>query len=95
MIPFNPSNIYNRAKNICGFDELLTSMKSTCYSGEAISSALCEVCEDYSDWDSDQGFGSSDTTYAVMKFIQYLIQYSNLSTVYSVGFKPRLTVFKL
>ena len=34
---------------------------------------VLEVCENYSDWDSDQGFGSSDITYAVKEVLDNII----------------------
>lgn len=60
--PFNPVFLLERVKSTEGF-ELIQQV------GQLLD-CVFETCEDYSDWDEDQGFGSSDMTYAVMSCLQ-------------------------
>lgn len=55
---------------------------------------ILEACDDvvdfYSDWDSDQGFGTSDMTYVVKEAIDQILRTAGLS--YKTEFKPHLMV---
>jgi len=94
-LPFNPSFLYSRATSINGFSEIETILKSKCIFGTAVFNSLESVVEDYSDWDSDQGFGGSDTTYAIQSFLDYLIREAGLVGEFETKFTPRLSVVKL
>lgn len=94
-IPFNPSFIYTKAQRIAGFSELRLAIESRCYFSDVLFNALTNITEEYSDWDSDQGFGSSDTTYAVKSFIDYMIVDSYLVGQFDTKFTPCLSVVKL
>jgi hypothetical protein len=59
---------------------------------DAVYSAMDELAEDYSDWPEDQGFGSSDMTFARQSFINTMISYANLNGYYMTDFKPYLKV---
>jgi hypothetical protein len=59
---------------------------------EAVFDALAEVAEDYQDWPEDQGFGSSDMTYARKSFIDTMISIANLRGYYETKFQPYLKV---
>ena len=59
---------------------------------EAVFDALAEVAEDYQDWPEDQGFGSSDMTYARKSFIDTMISIANLKGYYQTSFEPYLKV---
>ena len=59
---------------------------------DAVYDALNDVAEDYQDWPSDQGFGSSDMTYVRKQFIDYMIGAANLNGYYETKFDPYLKV---
>jgi hypothetical protein len=54
--------------------------------------ALSDVISDFEDWPEDQGFGSSDMTFAKKSFIDSMINMANLSNDYKTDFKPFLKV---
>lgn len=94
-LPFNPPFLFSRATTVDGYSEIETILKSKLMFGRAVFNALESVVEEYSDWDSDQGFGSSDTTYAIQSFLDYLIREAGLSGQFQTKFTPRLSVVKL
>ena len=94
-LPFNPSFIYTKATNVAGFSELRSAMEGRCYFGDALRNALTNLIDEYSDWDSEQGFGSSDTTYAVKSLIDYLIGEAYLVRQFDTKFTPCLSIVKL
>lgn len=83
--PFNPLKIYERTQKINGF-ELLSDVKFLLWE------AVADVAEDYSDWDPDHGFGSSDTTYAMQSILNLMILRSGLEL--ETVFSPSLSVVK-
>ena len=59
---------------------------------DAIYEALSIVISDYEDWPEDQGFGSSDMTFARKSFIDSMIAIADLHDDYKTDFKPFLKV---
>lgn len=94
-LPFNPSFLYERATKLAGFSELKSAIEGRCYFTDALFNSLQYVIDEYSDWDSEQGFGSSDTTYAMKSFVDYLIGESYLVNEFETKFTPCLSIVKL
>ena len=94
-LPFNPAFLYSRATSIEGFSDLKLAMEARCSFTDAVFNSLQYVADEYSYWDSEQGFGSSDTTYAIKSFVDYLIGESYLVGEFDTKFTPRLSVVKL
>ncbi len=98
-LPFNPINVWRSASLIEGYDVIQNAFpvvgkytnRVITYS-DAVYSAMDELAEDYSDWTEDQGFGSSDMTFARQSFINTMISYANLNGYYMTDFKPYLKV---
>jgi len=98
-LPFNPINVWRSASLIEGYDVIQNAFpvvgkytnRVITYS-DAVYSAMDELAEDYSDWPEDQGFGSSDMTFARQSFINTMISYANLNGYYMTDFKPYLKV---
>jgi hypothetical protein len=98
-LPFNLNSVLATASLIEGFDVVKNSFpvvgkytnRVITYS-EAVFEALNNVAEDYSDWDSEQGFGSSDMTYVRKQFIDTMISLANLNGYYETKFQPYLKV---
>jgi len=85
---FNPMRLLERAKNIKGI-YWLTDISSI---NEQYNLAQ-EIAEEWTnDWDEDEGFGSSDFTFALKDFIDELIRRKKqpLKTV----FEPYLEIVK-
>ena len=59
---------------------------------DAIYEALGEVISDFEDWPEDQGFGSSDMTFAKKSFLDSMICIAGLHEEYKTDFKPFLKV---
>jgi hypothetical protein len=59
---------------------------------DAIYEALSDVMSDFEDWPEDQGFGSSDMTFAKKSFIDSMISIAGLSDDYKTDFRPFLKV---
>ena len=98
-LPFNLNSVLATASLIEGFDTIRNAFpvegrftKRVITYSDAVYHALGEVAEDYSDWDSDQGFGSSDMTYVRKSFIDSMIDMANLRGYYMTDFKPYLKV---
>jgi len=98
-LPFNLNSVLASASLIEGFDVIKNAFpvegkysKRVITYPDAVFEALNEVAEDYSDWDSDQGFGSSDMTYVRKSFIDSLIDMANLRGYYETKFAPYLKV---
>jgi hypothetical protein len=97
-LPFNLTSVLS-AREIEGYDIIENTFPVTSkWSGrqvtitDAIYEALSEVISDYEDWDEDQGFGSSDMTFAKKSFIDSMIGIANLHDDYKTDFKPFLKV---
>ena len=55
-----------------------------------------EVAEEWtSDWDEDQGFGSSDGTFMLKDFIDNVIHRFTSLNIYKTEFNPSLQIVKL
>lgn len=101
-LPFNLNSVLATASLIEGFDVIRNSFPVVGrFTGrvitypEAVYSALDDVAESYLDWDTDQGFGSSDMTYVRQQFIDYLLVLANLDSEYKTVFLPYLKVVKI
>ena len=98
-LPFNLNSVLASASLIEGFDVVRNAFpvegrftKRVITYADAVYEALEEVASDYSDWDSDQGFGSSDMTYVRKSFIDTMIDIANLRGYYETKFAPYLKV---
>ncbi len=98
-LPFNLNSVLATSQLIEGFDIVKNAFPVVGkYTGrvitysDAVFEALNDVAEDYSDWDSDQGFGSSDMTFVRKSFIDSMISMANLNGYYTTDFKPYLKV---
>jgi hypothetical protein len=97
-LPFNIQNVLS-ARKIEGYDIIEKAFPVISkWSGrevtitDAIYEALTEVIQDFEDWPEDQGFGSSDMTFAKKSFIDSMIGIANLHDDYKTDFKPFLKV---
>ena len=98
-LPFNLNSVLATASLIEGFDVVRDAFpvegrftKRVITYADAVYDALNDVAEDYQDWPSDQGFGSSDMTYVRKQFVDYMIGAANLNGRYMTDFKPYLKV---
>ncbi len=98
-LPFNLNSVLATASLIEGFDVVRNAFpvegrftKRVITYSDAVLQALGDVAEDYSDWPSDQGFGSSDMTYVRKSFIDTMIDLANLRGYYETKFQPYLKV---
>lgn len=98
-LPFNPIRVFETAPLIEGYDVIKNTFpvvgkysKTVITYADAVHEALNELISDYSDWPEDQGFGSSDMTYARQSFINSMIGLANLNGYYMTDFKPYLKV---
>ena len=94
----HPQDLVFRAKaHISGFSEMIRDEEIPQWDLLEIAT---EVAEDWtSDWDEDQGFGSSDGTYMLKDFIDTVISSIYMkngmgSGLYSTMFNPSLEVVK-
>jgi len=97
-LPFNLTSVLS-ARQIEGYDIIENAFPVTSkWSGrevtitDAIYVALSDVMSDFEDWPEDQGFGSSDMTFAKKSFIDSMIGMANLHDNYKTDFKPFLKV---
>jgi len=97
-LPFNLTSILS-ARQIEGYDIIENTFPVISkWSGrevtitDAIYVALSDVISDFEDWPEDQGFGSSDMTFAKKSFIDSMIGIANLHDDYKTDFKPFLKV---
>jgi hypothetical protein len=97
-LPFNLTSVLS-AREIEGYDIIENTFPVISkWSGrevtitEAIYEALSEVIQDFEDWPEDQGFGSSDMTFAKKSFIDSMIGIANLHNDYKTDFRPFLKV---
>ena len=94
---FNPRLILMRINKIEGFDVVKNSIFSNPKLDfiDLFNGSLEQLEDDYSDWPEGQGFGSSDFTYALQSFIDYMIDESGLGGVWKTDFKPYLQIVKI
>jgi hypothetical protein len=97
-LPFNLTSVLS-AREIEGYDIIENTFPVISkWSGrqvtitDAIYEALSEVIQDFEDWPEDQGFGSSDMTFAKKSFIDSMIGIAGLHNEYKTDFKPFLKV---
>jgi hypothetical protein len=98
-LPFNLNSVLATSQLVEGFDVIRNAFpvvgkytNRVITYPDAVFEALNDVAEDYSDWDSDQGFGSSDMTFVRKSFIDSMISMANLNGYYMTDFKPYLKV---
>jgi len=91
-VPFNVYRLVDSCKKIEGFDLIKELMPSSIVYDDSIKVSIEEVVSEYSDWPEGQGFGSSDGAYAKKSFIDYMIEYSELSSKLESGFYPYLSI---
>jgi hypothetical protein len=87
MKPFTEDKLRLLSGRVEGAHEFLRQTRQE----DRLISAV-EVTDEYSFWDEDQGFGSSDMTYAVERYLDTLIYYSGLP--YRTEYSPNLKVVK-
>ena len=98
-LPFSLTSVLETASLVEGFDVVRNAFpvegrytnRVITYM-DAVYDALLDVAEDYQDWPEDQGFGSSDMTYARKSFIDTMISIANLRGYYETKFQPYLKV---
>ena len=98
-LPFNLNRVFETASLVEGYDFIERSFpvvgkftKRTITHTDAIFESLQYVAEQYQDWPTDQGFGSSDMTYVRKLFIDNMITLGNLNGYYETKFQPYLKV---
>jgi len=91
---FNPSRVLISARKIKGFENIVNKINRHPEMDyiDIVNGALSELEEDYSEWPEGQGFGSSDFTYAVKSFIDYMIGATELNGYWETAFIPFLTI---
>ena len=93
-LPFNLSIVHESSSLIEGYDVIRKQFPTDngfTYS-DAVFNSLEIVANEYSDWDSDQGFGSSDMTYVRKMFIDEMLFFAGLRGYYQTDFQPYLKV---
>lgn len=97
-LPFNLTSVLT-VREIEGYDIIENSFPVTSRFTnrpvtitDAIYEALSEIISDYEDWPEDQGFSSSDMTFARKSFIDSMIAIAGLYDDYKTDFKPFLKV---
>jgi hypothetical protein len=97
-LPFNLTSVLS-ARQIEGYDIIENTFPViNKWSGrevtitDAIYVALSDVIQDFEDWPEDQGFGSSDMTFARKYFIDSMISIAGLHEEYKTDFRPFLKV---
>ena len=97
-LPFNLTSVLS-ARQIEGYDIIEKAFPVISkWSGrevtitDAIYEALSDVIQDFEDWPEDQGFGSSDMTFARKYFIDSMISIAGLHDEYKTDFQPFLKV---
>ena len=93
-LPFNLARVCETSSLIEGYEVIrkeFPTQNGFTYS-DAVFNSLEIVANEYSDWDEDQGFGSSDMTYVRKLFIDEMIFFAGLRGYYETDFKPYLKV---
>lgn len=85
--PFSYDELIFRSHYLSGVTELLSQVPQHI----RLQSAQ-DVEDEYSFWDDEQGFGSSDFTFAIQRFLDNVISYTGLP--YRTQFNPRLEVIQ-
>ena len=97
--PFNPASLLLKSYSIDGFKENISNKwyesNAKLYFIDAVTESMNDVEDEYSDFPFDQGFGSSDMTYAVKSFIDNLINIGGFTGEYKTDFTPRLSIVKI
>jgi len=84
---FQPESLIERIKYVSGHETLSTVPNSV---KEEIANEI--AYEWTSDWSEDEGFGSSDFTFALKEFVDTLLMYGKLP--YETTFQPYLSIVK-
>jgi hypothetical protein len=87
----NPQELVFRAEAyITGFSEMVRDEKIS--NLNLLELAIDVATEWTTEWDEDQGFGSSDSTYMLKEFIDCVIWNHTNAGKYMTKFTPRLSV---
>ena len=99
-LPFNLTSVLS-VTNIEGYDIIENAFpvigkytNRTVTITDAIYEALSEVMLDFGDWPEDQGFSSSDMTFARKCFVDTMIAVAGLDEDYKTDFQPYLKVVR-
>jgi hypothetical protein len=93
-LPFNLAKVHETSSLVEGYDVIRKEFPTNngfTYS-DAVFNSLEIVANEYSDWDEDQGFGSSDMTYVHQLFIDKMLFFAGLRGYYETKFQPYLKV---
>jgi hypothetical protein len=93
-LPFNLAKVHETSSLVEGYDVIRKEFPTNngfTYS-DAVFNSLEIVANEYSDWDEDQGFGSSDMTYVRQLFIDKMLFFAGLRGYYETKFQPYLKV---
>ena len=93
-VPFNSCSIALRASGVSGWVFLENLIPKHNFSN-SIYDAMDDLEDQYSDWDSDQGFGSSDSTFAIKYFIDSMIKSCGLGAKLKTVFSPSLSIVEV
>lgn len=93
---FNNMQLVNRTLKINGFSVISKEIQSNKKLDflDVMITAADELEEEYSDWPEGQGFGSSDYTYALQRFIDSILDLVGMSGSYKTDFIPILSIIK-
>jgi len=100
-LPFHLNSVLDSASLIEGFNIIKNTFPvESRFSGriitysDAVYEAISDVIQDFEDWPEDQGFGSSDMTFARKSFIDSMISVAGLHDDYKTDFQPYLKVVR-
>jgi len=86
----DPQTLVFNSHRINGFTKMVGDEQIPQW--DLLESAL-EVCEEWtSDWDEDEGFGSSDMTYMIKSFVDTVISNYTQGGKYMTKFTPSLSI---
>jgi len=90
----DPQDLVFKAKSrIAGFSEMIRDEEIPQW--DLLDTSLSVVEEWSSDWDEEQGFGSSDGTFMLKDFIDNVIHQFTSLNIYKTEFNPSLQIVKL
>jgi hypothetical protein len=94
--PFHPQQLIKSIYKIDGFDEIRNTYQTEgkYFITEVMLEGMEDIKEEYSDWPEGEGFGSSDFTFALKSFIDFVIDNGGLSEKFKTGFTPYLSITK-
>ena len=90
-LPFNSCRFVLMSCKVSGWS-LLENLIPKGEFTNVIYNAQDDLEGQYSDWDSDQGFGSSDSTYAMKYFLDSIILNNGFGDKLKTDFTPCLSI---